>query len=111
VSKASTLTFFALLILWSLSISASNALAAGGTFAPVGNLTQATIAPYAALLASGRVLVIVGTTGNLDLFDPTTQNFTAAGTANAPCVTVTALKTGKASVGLVFSSDSALAAG
>ena len=87
--------FFTLLILTWLSIPASSAIAAGGTFAPVGNLTQATEAPPAALLTSGKVLVIVGTSGNLDLFDPTTQNFTAAGTANSNYNTATLLKSGK----------------
>src|SRR5437667_113580 len=87
--------FFALLILASNSVLASNANAAGGTFAPVGNLTQATETPPAALLPSGKVLVIVGTSGNLDLFDPTTQNFAADGTANAAYNTATLLKSGK----------------
>jgi hypothetical protein len=51
------LFLFALLILLSLSISATSALAAGGTFAPVGNLTQATLSHKTGLV-SVRVIVI-----------------------------------------------------
>jgi hypothetical protein len=81
----------ALGILWLLAGLATPTASAAGTFEPVGKLTRARNGPTATLLADGTVLVTGGAGpdgGNevalpvAELFDPTTNAFTAVGSMN-----------------------------